>query len=120
MAKILTIGLDQSVALPLSRALGTERHDIRHKPKTTRIDDLLNADIIFVSGEGKQYLLLLKKVREVAPALPFVVVTSVPETSDWLDALEAGATDYCAAPFEPRHLNWLMETALATPRTVAA
>ena len=31
------------------------------------------------------------------------------ETQEWLDALEAGAADYCAAPFEPVQLRWLLD-----------
>jgi DNA-binding response OmpR family regulator len=120
MAKIITIGLDQSAAFQLACALGVDRHEIAHKPKLTRIAEILNADIVFANGEGKQYLPLLQEIRGAAPGLPVVVVTRVPETSDWLDALEAGATDYCSAPFEPRHLSWLLETAVSAPRTVAA
>jgi DNA-binding response OmpR family regulator len=52
--------------------------------------------------------------------LPFVVVTRIPETREWLDALEAGATDYCSAPIETRQLRWLMESALPRPRFAAA
>jgi DNA-binding NtrC family response regulator len=63
---------------------------------------------------------LLKRVREARPSLPFVVVTRIPETREWLDALEAGATDYCSAPIETRQLRWLMESALPRPRFAAA
>jgi DNA-binding NtrC family response regulator len=51
-------------------------------------------------------------VRRERPALPFVVVSRVPNTKEWLDALEAGATDYCAGPFGIRQIRWLMESAL--------
>jgi DNA-binding response OmpR family regulator len=44
------------------------------------------------------------------PHLPVIVVSRLPETDEWLDALEAGAADYCAAPFEIIHLRWLFET----------
>ena len=120
MAKIITIGLDPMAAHQLGRALGSGVHQIDHKPKSTDIDDVIEADIVFANGDGKHYLTLLKQVRETFPAMPFVVVTRVPETSDWLDALEAGATDYCSAPFEPRQMNWLMESALPAVRTFAA
>ncbi len=120
MAKIITVGLKKSIAQQLGRALGFERHQISHKPKAAAVDELNDADIVFADGDGKRYLPLLKQVRETLPSLPFVVVTRVPETSDWLDALEAGATDYCSAPFEPRHLGWLMETAGLSAQTVAA
>jgi two-component system nitrogen regulation response regulator GlnG len=100
--------------------LGTENHQIAHKQKATTVDEVLEADIVFANGDGKNYLTLLKQVRESHPALPFVVVTRIPETSDWLDALEAGATDYCSAPFEPKHISWLMESAVSSARAVAA
>jgi hypothetical protein len=40
------------------------------------------------------------------------VVTRIPDASAWLDALEAGATDYFSAPIELRQINWVMESAL--------
>lgn len=120
MANIITIGLDQASANQLGRALATGDHRISHKPGTCVTEELTGADIVFAEGEGKQYLPLLKRIRETHPALPFVVVTRIPETSDWLDALEAGATDYCSAPFEARQMNWLMESAMPAHRVVAA
>jgi DNA-binding response OmpR family regulator len=118
MAKVFLIGLEQATASQIGRALAVERHQIEHKPKNVSVNDLLDADIVFAGGDGKQYMPLLRGLREARPTLPFVVVTRIPETSDWLDALEAGATDYCSAPFEARQLNWLMESAL--PRTSSA
>jgi DNA-binding NtrC family response regulator len=46
-----------------------------------------------------------------------VVVSRHPEISDWLDSIEAGATDYCAAPFENAQVKWIVESSL---RTVSA
>ena len=120
MANIVTVGLDQGSAVLLDRALAPGQHHIAHKPKSTPAADLADADIVFANGEGKQYLSLLQKLRGLVPALPFVVVTRIPETSDWLDALEAGATDYCSVPFDPRHMSWLMESAMPAHRVVAA
>ena len=40
--------------------------------------------------------------------LAVVVVSRLPEDGDWLDALEAGATDYCGTPFETVQLRWLV------------
>jgi DNA-binding NtrC family response regulator len=58
---------------------------------------------------------LLRLIREERPSLPFVVVTRIAETEEWLNALEAGATDYCSAPIDTRQLHWLMESALSGP-----
>jgi len=120
MARVFLIGLEQATAHQIGRALAVERHQIELKPKNASAEDLVDADIVFAGGDGKEYMPLLKGIRKMYPSLPFVVVTRIPETSDWLDALEAGATDYCSAPFEPRQINWLMESALPRPRSAAA
>lgn len=123
MAKVKLIGLEQSAASQIGRALDGGFHQIESLPANSRIGEILDADIVFAGGEGKQYIALLKKVRAERPGLPFVVVTRIPETSDWLDALEAGATDYCSAPFEARHLKWMLQSALSeknVTRTAAA
>jgi len=117
MAKVVFVGVEQASAVQIARALAVERHQLEQKSKDAVVLDILDADIIFAGGEPEQYLSLLRKVREVLPTLPFVVVTRVPETTEWLDALEAGATDYCSSPFENRQINWLMESALPKRRS---
>jgi len=112
MASVYLIGLDQAIATQISRALAVERHRIEQKPQSVPARELIDVDIIFAGGEPAQYLSLLRRVRDERPGLPFVVVTRVPETKAWLDALEAGATDYCSSPFESRQIHWLMESAL--------
>jgi DNA-binding response OmpR family regulator len=120
MASVLLVGLEQATADQISRALAVERHRIERKPQNIGVPEMMDADIVFAGGEPSQYLSLLRRVRDERPALPFVVVTRIPETKEWLDALEAGATDYCSSPFETRQIHWLMETALPRHRTVAA
>jgi DNA-binding NarL/FixJ family response regulator len=114
------VGIEQAAAVQIARTLAVERHQIEQKQRDVVVLDILDADIIFAGGEPAHYLSLLRKVREVRPSLPFVVVTRVPETREWLDALEAGATDYCSSPFESRQINWLMESALPKQRPAAA
>lgn len=71
-----------------------------------------NADIVFCSSERNVY----QKVLRMNPARPIVVVSRIPKVSDWLDALEAGAADYCAAPFESTQIRWLIDTHLRVSR----
>ena len=47
--------------------------------------------------------------RSTFPQSPLVVVSRLPDTGEWLDALEGGAVDYCAAPFESIQMKWLLE-----------
>jgi DNA-binding response OmpR family regulator len=81
--------------------------------------DLIDMDIVFAGGEPSEYSPLLRRVRGRRPGLPFVVVSHIPETTAWLDAPEAGATDYCSSPFEIRQIHWLMEAALLRHRRAA-
>jgi len=120
MANVFLIGLEQATAAQISRSLAVERHRIEQKPQNVGITDLKDVDIVFAGGEPSQYLSLLRRVRQEKPGLPFVVVTRIPETTEWLNALEAGATDYCSSPFESRQIHWLMESALPRPKTATA
>jgi hypothetical protein len=45
--------------------------------------------------------------RAAFPLLPVVVVSRLPDTREWLEALELGAADYVAAPFETVQMRWL-------------
>jgi len=120
MARVFFVGVEPAAAAQIARALAVERHQLEQKPKISGAHELLDADIVFAGGEPIHYLSLLREIRQSRPGLPFVVVTRVPETREWLDALEAGATDYCSAPFENRQINWLMESALPRIKTAAA
>jgi DNA-binding response OmpR family regulator len=51
-------------------------------------------------------------VRDYEPDIPVIAVTRMPESKQWLDALEAGALDYCGAPFERIQIRWIMDTVL--------
>ncbi|MDE3196112.1 MAG: hypothetical protein KGN84_07205 [Acidobacteriota bacterium] len=112
MANVVLVGLEPSAAGQIGRALTKERHEIRNRTRNISEEELSKADIVFAGGDQNQYMSLLRHVRASRPTLPFVVVTGLARTADWLDALEAGATDYCSAPFEQHQINWLMETAL--------
>lgn len=63
---------------------------------------------------------VFEEARRRFPLCPIVVVSRLPEVSAWLDALDAGAADYCGAPFEPAHLSWMFRNLLAVPRAAAA
>jgi DNA-binding response OmpR family regulator len=119
MAKIVLIGLEQAAAGQICRALATDSHEVEHQPQNVVMRDLQDADIVFAGGEPGHYLALLMRVRKTRPTLPFVVVTRIPDTSEWLDALEAGATDYCSPPIEKQHVQWVMQSALSRPSFAA-
>ncbi len=62
-------------------------------------------DVIFCGDEAG----LIGRVRRSNPEARIVAVSRLAETDRWLDAIEAGADDYCSAPFEAFHLRWTLD-----------
>lgn len=58
--------------------------------------------------------------RIMFPDLPVVVVSRLPDTGEWLEALDLGAADYIAAPFESVQMRWLWKAQNLSPRSMAA
>jgi DNA-binding response OmpR family regulator len=110
MARILLLQVESNLADQLSFILAKDRHEILQADELGSAPP--NADVIFAGVEGGSYKKHLADAQTRRPHVPFIVVTRFPETEQWLDALEAGATDYCAAPFEQRQIRWLLESVL--------
>jgi DNA-binding response OmpR family regulator len=72
------------------------------------LEIMLRSDLVFIGGGHQRFLSLLRRLRAADAKLPVVVVTRMAETSEWLEALDAGATDYCAPPFDPKQLRSLV------------
>lgn len=58
--------------------------------------------------------------RAAFPDLPAVIVSRLPDTREWLEALELGAADYIAAPFETVQMRWLWKSQSRPVRVAAA
>jgi DNA-binding NtrC family response regulator len=117
-ARIILFGLDNSLGSELRSVLANQQHAVCCKPFVTPSEcldavDESGAELIFCSSDPEQYLGLLEVVRRVKPDLPVVVVSHVPEIAEWLDAIEAGAADYCAPPFESSQIRWILDSSLA-------
>lgn len=74
------------------------------------------ADIVFCPSSRP----MLRKAMSLFPRTPVVVVSRLPEVDGWLDALEEGAADYCAPPFETIQIRWLLEAHAGERRSMAA
>lgn len=76
-----------------------------------------SAQIIFCAANVE----IVSQLRKTNPRAQIVVVTRHPEVAGWLDAIEAGAADYCASPFETPQMNWIVESSMrAAGAAVAA
>jgi DNA-binding response OmpR family regulator len=115
--------LEESLAAQLCQAASEPGHAFHCAGSTAEcllLAERLHADVVFCSSEPREYQALLDAVKLKGMRLPVVVVSRLPEVSEWLDALDAGATDYCAAPFEHRHMSWLIQSALLASQHAAS
>lgn len=91
---------------PLCREVQSVSGDVSDKNLPAAHIIFCGADVSTVSG-----------LRHAQPDASIVVVSRHPEVSDWLDSIEAGAADYCAAPFESAQVQWILESSLRSPRS---
>jgi DNA-binding response OmpR family regulator len=68
------------------------------------------ADVIFCGDDTPGYRPVLDAVAGGGRSPAVVVVGRLGDTERWLDALEAGAFDYCAPPLEADQLLWMLES----------
>jgi len=114
MAKILLFGLDHSLTDELNPVLKELGQIVQIAPSASGVLEHTDANLVFAAGES------LGAVRNQRPELPVVVVSRLPEVSGWLDALDAGASDYCGAPFEPTQVRWVLDSSLRSGYSRAA
>ena len=120
MAKILLLSLEVSLAEDLYCKLTQLLHQVQLAVADQLSTDHIDADVIFLAGDGPHFRDSFNALRSKRPDLPLVVVTRLPEVTVWLDALEAGAADYCAAPFEQQQIRWILEATLRQRHSAAA
>jgi DNA-binding NtrC family response regulator len=122
--RILTLGLEESIGAELRQALTQNGHTVCSEPFLSAADsvkaiDRAGAGIVFCSAEPLHFEALLDRLRSQGRRVPVIVASRIAEVDLWLDAMDAGAHDYCAAPFEPRLLSQIVESAIENPRPFA-
>jgi DNA-binding NtrC family response regulator len=120
--KIILLGLEGPVAAELGDVLSEQQQEVvsaplQSIPECLDVVDQEAADVVFCPADGRQYAPLLEAIGQRWPELPVIVVSRMPEVSEWLDAIEAGAADYCAAPFESAHIQWILSSTVRQPQS---
>ena len=107
---VLLAGIEPMLALELQQYFSSRGifvvESSRHETETSPSPEQ-HFDLVFCETHHPGLQALLQAVSS-----PVVVVSRVPEVDDWLDAMDAGAVDYCAAPFEREQLDWILESNL--------
>ena len=120
ISKVVLFGLSVDLMAELERALLQQSEVMVYAqafaPGTDALGFIrsLDADLVFCPAEPERCQPLLETLRQSHINLPVVVVSRQPEVSSWLGALEAGAQDYCAPPFEFEQIRWILEAAVRT------
>lgn len=115
---VLLIGLDPATALDLERALpGHYTALTRNLPTNAMAFVALlresRPDLLFCPARHRHLREILEKAS--AERLPVVVVTHYPDAHEWIDAMDAGASDYIASPFQSQQLEWILQSSLLQP-----
>lgn len=113
MLRLTLLGLPEDLSNQLARILLDESHQVNQRLYVADLRGIPNASAVFISGDSPEYREILSLLRENHPDLPVIVVTRQPETRHWLEALDAGAADYCGAPFEHIQLRWILGSVTA-------
>lgn len=118
--RVLLIGLDDSLASELGKALSRLASKVQscNVPSAEKVEQaqLTAADCVFCPSEAHQLQSLLQSLHDRCPGLPVIAVTRHPDDFEWIRAMDAGATDYCATPFEPRQVDWILQNSLRHDR----
>jgi DNA-binding NtrC family response regulator len=112
---VLLAGIEPVLAQELNSYLSSRGLDVHETECLEAKTEEPNFDLVFCETHHPGLHQLLRAVTS-----PVVVVSRVPEVNDWLDAMDAGAADYCAAPFEKEQLDWILESNLGGRRPTAA
>jgi DNA-binding response OmpR family regulator len=105
MATLLFFGLQSPSHRTLESILQAQGHRVLHAVA----GQSYIADAAFCDGDDERYGSVLTNLQA---RLPLIVVTQNPTEGKWLDAIEAGAVDYCSAPFEPIQVRWILDAVL--------
>lgn len=116
-ATVVLFGMEAPLAVELGSVLEGQDQKVYSEPFVSAAECLtvverVGADLVFCTSERDRYMSLLEAVGRHKPDLPVVIVSRTPEVSEWLDAIEAGASDYCAAPFETGQIKWILDSTL--------
>ncbi len=114
---ILLFGLDSALEKELMALLGGFNVATCNSDCPDGIDD---ADMIFCSAVGSELRSLVNITSRMKSHPAVIVVSRLPEESRQLDALEAGAQGYVAAPFEPVRLGGLLRACMPQPAELAS
>ena len=77
-------------------------------------------DLVFCPASRNTLEQVLAAAEGHMTRLRVIAVSRLPEVQEWLDAIELGAIDYFAPPFEQSQVRWLIQTHFPSGKLIAA
>ncbi|MDR1044760.1 MAG: sigma-54 dependent transcriptional regulator [Candidatus Adiutrix sp.] len=116
LKKVLVVDDEAAMRLMLKTYLDREGYRAATAPDARAAEALLRAEpfaavITDLSMPGGSGLDLLKRVKEMAPDLPVIVMSAYGSTDSALTAMRAGAFDYVFKPFQPDEILFSLKKA---------
>ncbi len=118
MASVCLIGIDAISAERIVALLKTRGHRVEPALPHGASLPLDTVDVVFVGGDPDQYLPVLEQARKRSRILSVIIIGEHRSTTQWLDALEAGARDYLATPLNDNDILWAMNLHIPQPIAV--
>lgn len=110
--RAILLGLEPAVETELAGCLRSASYVVSHGPGSPVAR---GGGLVFCPRGA-----VFAEARAAFPNLPIVVVSRLPDTNEWLEALELGALDYIAAPFETVQMRWLWKPQVQVLRAASA
>jgi len=104
VATVLLVEDDTGIAVPLSRALQREGHEVvvvgdGHTALARADDEEVDLLVLDLGLPGMDGLDICRRLRRVRPDVPVLMLTARTDEVDFVVGLDAGADDYVAKPF---------------------
>lgn len=122
LSQVLLFGLEEDLARELIRVIAPGSEAAFSAPDAAACLEMLEdapVDIVFCSSKPEYCLPLLRTMKQMKRNTPVVVVSQEPEFDEWLDAMEAGAVDFVAAPFHHTQIHLILASHLTAARLAA-
>jgi DNA-binding NtrC family response regulator len=118
--RILVVDAEQDIIDVLQEYLAVD-YDVTSARDGTRALELFRAtrpDLVFldIAMPGIGGVDVLKALKELAPAIPVIMITATADHALTAEAIKRGAFSYFPKPFDLRYLDHLVAAALGSSR----
>jgi DNA-binding NtrC family response regulator len=96
--RVVLLGLEEALSAELGAVLPAQKYSLiperfSSPAECLRTIERTGADLVFCAAESNRHLAVLEAIACQRPDVLVIVVSRAPDVSEWLDAIEAGATD---------------------------